>query len=292
MGVLSESDIERFRADGFIVDRGDVTGERLAALRAELAGWVEQSRGHAVNYGDTLDGRARFDLEIGHSAAAPRLRRVNNPAEISISYRAVTHESRLPDAVADLIGPDVKFHHCKINLKLPGSETRVGYHQDFSYTPHTNDDLVTALLMLDDMTLENGCLMVVPGSHREGQVSLWQGQTFTGETPPRLTAAFEKRAVPVTGKAGDVCLMHTSLMHGSAPNRSRRARGLFITVYAAADAFALSPSPLPNAFEGDIVRGKASRIARLQGRVVELPATYDNASFFEVQGQKSATTKG
>jgi phytanoyl-CoA hydroxylase len=48
-------------------------------------------------------------------------------------------ESAMVDMVADLIGPDVKFHHCKINLKLPGSHTEVGYHQDFAYTPHTND---------------------------------------------------------------------------------------------------------------------------------------------------------
>ena len=58
---------------------------------------------------------------------------------------------RMTDMVADLIGPNVKFHHCKINLKLPGARTEVAYHQDFAYTPHTNDDIVTALLFLDDI---------------------------------------------------------------------------------------------------------------------------------------------
>jgi hypothetical protein len=47
-------------------------------------------------------------------------------------------DARTVDMVADLIGPDVKFHHCKINLKLSGAKTEVAYHQDFAYTPHTN----------------------------------------------------------------------------------------------------------------------------------------------------------
>ncbi|MFQ5959446.1 MAG: phytanoyl-CoA dioxygenase family protein [Alphaproteobacteria bacterium] len=289
MAALKADEIARFRAEGYLVVAGAITGEALAALRRELDGWVAESREHQGNYGETFDHRHRFDLEAGHSGDEPRLRRVNNPAEVSEAYRAVTHESALADMVADLIGPGIKFHHCKINLKLPGAATRVGYHQDFSYTPHTNDDLVTALLMLDDMTLDNGCLMAVPGSHREGQVSLWQGDSFTGETPAERTAEFEARAVPVTGSAGDLCLMHTSLMHGSAANASARPRGLFITVYSAADAFPLCPSPLPNRFEGEVVRGEASRVARLAGGRVELPPPYRNTSFFEVQGQKSAT---
>lgn len=290
--MLGEAEVARFHEDGFVVARGAVEAPLLAALKDALAGWVEESRAHTRNYGETLDGRPRFDLEAGHSADAPRLRRVNNPAEVSDAYYAATFEGAIPDMVAALIGPDVKFHHGKINLKLPGTATRVGYHQDFAYTPHTNDDLVTVLVMLDDATVENGCLKIVPGSHREGRVSLWRDGVFVGETPPEVTAACEARAVPITGSAGDVCFMHTSALHGSAANGSDRPRGIYIAVYAAADAVALCPSPLPNRFEGRIVRGQPRRSARLMGGEIELPAAYDNASFFEVQGQRSAGAKG
>jgi len=53
------------------------------------------------------------------------------------------------DMVADLIGPNVRYHHSKINSKLPGAATHVKWHQDFPFTPHTNSDMVTALLMVD-----------------------------------------------------------------------------------------------------------------------------------------------
>ena len=151
--------------------------------------------------------------------------------------------------------------------------------------PHTNPDVVTALLMLDDMTLDNGCLMVVPGSRREGQSSLWHENVFTGEVAATVTESCGQRAKPITGKAGDVCLMHAELLHGSEPNRSGRARGLYICVYSAADAFLLRPNSLPNRYEGKTVRGEPSRYARIRAGTVELPADSQLASFFQLQSQ-------
>ena len=111
--------------------------------------------------------------------------------------------------------------------------TAVHWHQDFAFTPHTNDDVVTALLMLDDVTEENGCLMVDPGSHTGPIHSLFDPSgTFIGrvDAENRMRKA---RQVAVTGKAGSVCSMHTRLAHGSEPNASDRPRGLYITVYFA-----------------------------------------------------------
>jgi ectoine hydroxylase-related dioxygenase (phytanoyl-CoA dioxygenase family) len=223
-----------------------------------------------------------------HSAERPALRRVNNPSDISAAFETVMRDGAMVDMVADLVGPDVKFHHCKINLKLPGSDTEVGYHQDFAYTPHTNDDIVTALLMLDDMTLENGCLTVVPGSHLGPIHSLFADRRFVGAIAPETAAALRAGEVAVTGRAGSVCLMHTRLVHGSAANRSNKPRGLYICVYTAADAVPIAANPLPSPNEGLIVRGQPSRVARMMRADVELPAQGKVASFFETQGQRSA----
>jgi ectoine hydroxylase-related dioxygenase (phytanoyl-CoA dioxygenase family) len=286
--MLTREQVERFWADGYVVVEDAVTAAQLGGLRRQLDAWIEESRRHTAPFGATVDGRPRFDLEPGHTPDRPRLRRVNNPSDVSAHFHHVMATSAIVDMVADLIGPDVKFHHCKVNLKLPGTDTRVGYHQDFSYTPHTNDDIVTALLMLDDVTEENGCLMGVPGSHREGQYSLFDGDVFTGQIAPDEVARLRAREVAITGSAGSVCLMHTRLAHGSEPNASSHPRGLYICVYTAADAFPLSPNPMANPNEGLIVRGTRSRIARLTAARVELPEQPKSASFFTVQGQQSA----
>ena len=291
--MLSETQVKQFWQDGCLVAEDAVTPAQLAALRREIDGWVEESRAHNAPFGPpTLDERPRFDMGAEHSAERPALRRVNNPSDISAAFGAVMRASAMVDMVADLIGPDVKFHHCKINLKLPGSHTEVGYHQDFAYTPHSNDDVVTALLMLDDMTLENGCLQVVPGSHRGPVHSLFDGERFTGFIAPAIVQELKAAEVPVTGKAGSACLMHTRLAHGSDANRSDRPRGLYICVYSAADAFPLARNPMANPNEGLIVRGQKSRKARLVEGLVELPEQPKMASFFAVQGQKSAAAAG
>ena len=286
--MLTREQTDEFWRDGYLLAPNAVSRQQLRRLQASIHEWVEESRAHDAPFGEpTVDGRPRFDMGEEHCAERPAMRRVNNPSEIDAHYNDVMRNSAMLDMVADLIGPDVKYHHCKINLKLPGSHTVVGYHQDFPYTPHTNDDIVTALLMLDDVTEENGCLMVVPGSHRGPLYSLFEGATFTGFVDEEEERALRKQEVAVIGKAGDACLMHTRLVHGSAPNRSAHPRGLFISVYTAADAFPLARNPMPSKLEGTVVRGERTRVARLMQADIELPEQPVKASFFAVQGQAS-----
>jgi ectoine hydroxylase-related dioxygenase (phytanoyl-CoA dioxygenase family) len=287
--LLTHGQIARYREEGVLVVEDAVTSLQLERMRSDIAGWVEQSRSFDRPFGEpTIDGRPRFDLGAEHRPDCPVLRRVNNPSDISAAFGDVMLHAAMVDMVADLIGSDVKFHHCKINLKLPGTDTEVGYHQDFAYTPHTNDDLVTALLMLDDMTLENGCLRVIPASHKGPIYSHYEMDHFRGFIRPEVMGEMHAKEVPITGRAGSVCLMHTRLVHGSRPNCSDRPRGLYIAVYTAADAVPLAVSPLPNPNEGRIVRGRPSRVARLTAGEIELPPGERPVSFFVTQGQKSA----
>lgn len=286
--TLTPQDVEQFRRDGYLVVPQAVTSHQLHLLKEQINAWVEESREHTEPFGPpTIDGRPRFDMGEEHAFDTPALRRINNPSDISDDYFGVMSDARTVDMVSDLVGPDVKFHHCKINLKLPGSNTEVGYHQDFAYTPHTNDDVVTALLMLDDMTPQNGCLQVVPGSHHGPMHSLFEGDRFTGVIAPEHVRALATKAVPIYGAAGSVCLMHTKLVHGSDANHSSASRGLYICVYAAADAFPLAKNPMPSDNEGRMVRGQRTRVARLAQADVELPEQPKSASFFTVIGQAS-----
>lgn len=287
MSGLSAAEVVQFREQGYVVARQIVPAATIRRLTDEIDGWIEESRRHQKNYGETLNGKARFDLEAGHTADAPRLRRVANPIDISEAYRDVLWDGPIPDRVAELIGPDVKFHHCKINMKLPGSGTYVGYHQDHPFDPHTNDDVVVALLMLDDTTLENGCLTVVPGSHRE-RYTHYRGDKFASEIGAEHRAEFDRRAVPIVGRAGDLCLQSTWMVHGGGTNRTDRPRRILICDYTSADAVWLLPPMVPSPHSGRIVRGRAARFARLTAGIKELPQHYADDSFFGAQGQKTA----
>lgn len=281
--MLTDRQVAEFWRDGVVTVPDAVNPTQLAALRADLDGWVEESRSHEEPWGKTLDGRPRFDVQPGHSAARPALRRVAAPSEVSNAHYEVMVDSAMVDMVAALIGPDVKVHHSKVNTKLPGSATEVEWHQDFPYTPHSNTDLVTALLMVDEVTEENGPLEVAPGSHDGPLHSLWHDGTFTGAIAPDVASGLRRDAVRCTGEAGSVCLMHTKLAHGSAPNRSDRPRTLFICVYAAGDALPCGPSPVPTVHQGLFVRGFDSGRVRSVPYEVDMPELPIGASFFSQQ---------
>jgi len=289
MGALSEEQKAKFWEDGFLVIEDVVDGSSLKNMRNEFADWVEESRTHSESYGTIVDGRPRFDLEPGHNADLPALRRVNAPVEVSDAYYHAMFDSKMADCVADLIGPNVKFHHSKINSKLPGGQTEVKWHQDFPFTPHSNDDLVTALLMIDEVTEENGPLEVLPGSHKGDIHGLWHNGVFTGAVAEDIATQSQSKAVTCIGKAGSVCLMHTRLLHGSTSNLSALPRTLFICVYSAEDAIPCSPNPVPTKFQGLMVRGERTNKVRSMDFQIELPQLPTTASFFDQQANDEAS---
>ena len=105
--VLSSSDIEAYWANGYAFVEDALTAEQLAALVSDFAAWVEESRRHSKPYGESLDHRARFDLEVDHTPERPALRRVASPLDISDAYLKAMRDNRALDAVAQLIGPNV-----------------------------------------------------------------------------------------------------------------------------------------------------------------------------------------
>jgi ectoine hydroxylase-related dioxygenase (phytanoyl-CoA dioxygenase family) len=283
MGTLKQEQIDKFWADGVLVVEDAVTATELADLKQVFQGWLKVSRSYSKDYGKTLDGRPRFDLQPGHKSDKPALRRVQSPEEISDIFAHVMRNARTVDYCVDLIGPNLKFHHGKVNSKLPGSATEVKWHQDFPFQPMTNDDIITCLLFLDDVTMENGPLEVIPGSHKGPLYSHWHDGVFVGAVDPNIIAEQNNLIVSCTGKAGSVCLMHSSLLHGSASNLSSRARTLYITTYYAEDAIELSPNHLPSRFTHELIRGVTTGKVRCSPYEMSLPAKPTGTSFFAQQ---------
>ena len=283
MEYLTQDQKDSFWRDGYLVVQDAIGPEELNRLRAEFSGWVEESRAHDSDYGETMDGRPRFDLQPGHSPETPGLRRVQSPEEVSEAFAETMRNAATVDYCAELIGPSVRFHHGKVNSKLPGTATQVKWHQDFPFEPMTNTDMITALLFIDEVTLDNGPLEVLPGTHTGPIYSHWHDGVFTGAVDDAIIDAQRDRIVKCTGPAGSVCLMHANLLHGSAPNLSDHSRTLYIATYYAEDAIELSPNHLPCTLTHELVRGEVSGRVRCTTYEMELPAVPKATSFFAQQ---------
>ncbi len=274
--------IAAFHRDGFTIVRNALSPETLQALRAETDRWLERSR-------DVAASNDVFDLQPGHSAEHPRVNRINSPVACSSLYWEVATSSAVLDHVAAVLGEAVRFHHSKLNLKSAENGAAIGWHQDYAFFPHTNFDLAACGIALDDATVENGCLLVVPGTHRGPILSHRTAEgKFVGQiTEPDASTIDDKQAVPVELRAGDMSIHHASVIHGSVSNTSTKNRRLLIFQYAAADAFPFEPARKTNDFNGRIVRGAPPTHARMAGAMqIRLRGDTTGAkSLFAVQGQ-------
>ena len=285
MTTLSASQISRFNQAGFLFLENAIPQDKLLKMQNEFEHWKEESKKYSEPYGTTFDNRPRFDVEPGHSADKPALRRIASPVEISETYLDVMRDSRALDAVVDLLGPNLKFENAKINAKQPGAGTQVKYHQDFLFEPHTNDDMITVLFFIDDVTKKNGPLEVIPGTHKGPLYEHWHNGVFTGAISDMIASEMKPQSIPCYGPAGSACLMHTRLLHGSAPNLSDKPRTLFICEYMAEDSYPLQANHIPSKYMYEIVRGEFTGRVRCSDYEMIFPEVPKGASFFDQQAK-------
>jgi ectoine hydroxylase-related dioxygenase (phytanoyl-CoA dioxygenase family) len=283
---LTDEQVAAYHRDGYVALRNLIDRAKVAELRAVTDEFVERSR-------QVSESGALFDLDPRHSAAHPIVRRIKNPADNHPIYRWVAFESPIPDIVTELIGPDIKFHHSKLNLKGEKVGAPVEWHQDGAFYPHTNDDVLAVGLLLDDATPENGALAVLPGSHLGPLYDHFEGDQFTGQINRADLARLDlSRAQLLPLPAGSIHIHHYRAVHGSAENTSPRQRRLLITSYAAADAIPLTLDASHSALFGEIVRGRRAATFRRTAAGWRMPPKWDGEyrSIYEVQSRSNGSS--
>ncbi len=281
--VLSQRQREQYFDQGYLVLESLVTEDWLRRLRAATDDAIEESRG--ISGSDAV-----WDLEEGHSAESPRLRRLSSPNDHNPVYWEYASQSVIVDAVEDLVGPDIKFHHSKLNFKWAKGGEEVKWHQDIQFWPHTNYSPLTVGTYLYDCGDDQGPLGVIPRSH-DGP--LYDQYDEAGKWVGCLSSADEAKAevgnaVYLPGPAGSVTIHNCRTIHGSRPNTADQGRPLLLNVYAAADAFPYTFNPLGSKYNRDPVRGQAAKWARHDPRPCLVPPDWSDGygSIFTLQQEE------
>jgi hypothetical protein len=148
---------------------------------------------------------------------------IHFPHKISDVMRdTITHETTV-EALTRVIGPNVKCMQSMLFIKSAGKPGQA-WHQDEYYIPTRDRSLTGGWIALDDATVENGCLWVIPGSHKPGV--LWpqrdHGQVgrFDCSGESYAYPYSDEDAVPVEMKAGSIVIFNGYLLHRSLPNRT------------------------------------------------------------------------
>jgi len=263
--MLTDVQIETYHRDGYLVIPRLIQGEQLAELRATTDRIVNEARGISAN--DDL-----YDLEPSHSSSLPRVRRLK-PAIFKrfAFFHDLVRDPKITSIVAQLLGPSIRLYGGKLNMKSAGYGSPVEWHQDWAFYPHTNDDVLATGIYLDDCELDNGPLLVMPGTHRGPTYDHHVDGRFCGAMNPADCDLDFSKAVPLTGPAGSMTIHHARLVHGSALNHSNRQRRLLLHEYTAADAFPLMGLGNFDDFNSKMVLGEPTIEPRIVSAPVRLP---------------------
>lgn len=286
--VLTQSQRESYFTEGYILLERIIGDEWLAKLRAATEELVERSR--SVTKSDKV-----FDLEPDHRADAPRLRRVSNPTEQHPVFWEYITKGPVPDIVADLVGPHVKFHHSKLNFKWAKGGEEVKWHYDIAFWPHTNYSPLTIGTYIYDCGPDNGPLMVMPRSHEVDPMPSQYNSAgnWTGCLSDQDVQGLDlSKAVTLTGPAGSLTLHNCRTLHASPKNLSDTGRPLLLYTLTSADAFPYTVNPIRPAHDQTILRGQRAAWAHHDPRPCLMPPDWSGgySSIFSLQQEEEPST--
>ena len=256
----------QYERDGYLHLPGFVGERWLGELQAVAAEFVERSR--AVDRSDAL-----FDVEPGHSAAAPRLRRLNSPVDQHDTFARFALDGPASELAVEVLGGPVRFHHSKLNFKWSSGGEPVDWHQDIQFWPHTDFSPLTIGVYLDDVDAEMGPMGVLPGSHLGRLYDLYRPDgSWVGSMSEDDIAALDLDAVVwLDGPAGSVTVHNCCIVHGSPENRSVRPRPLLLQTYSRADSYpilGIGANGVTGRRSGTVIGGDAPQTVTVDGRVV------------------------
>jgi hypothetical protein len=238
MKTLSAQDIASFRDQGYHVARGVFNGAELARLRDGFA-YILELAARTNLPEDILQGKGG-DVHIhlqppqpmSGPAAVQYLRKVQWPSLIHPAFEEIRTSAKFPALLEPLIGTSLKQYINQINFKMPGGAIAFPWHQDIRPTPAFNDQLsnyVQTVIAVDEATTANGCLHIIPSSHKQGDLKT--KRYAEGQIEEQIDVS---TAVPCHAAPGDVILFTSYTVHGSTPNTTDRPRRSYINGFVRA----------------------------------------------------------
>ena len=240
MYTLSQTEVDLFYERGFHVARDVFSDGEIARLREgydyilALAGRSDLPENLLQGTNSDVHIHLQPPQSLPRAQAVQHLRKVQWPARLHPVFEEIRTSPRLLALLEPLLGTSLKQYINQINFKLPGSRIDFPWHQDVRPTPAFTDQVrtyVQTIISVDEASQESGCIYVVPGSHRLGDLKA--KRYAEGQIEDKIDV---HTAIPCLTEPGDVLMFTPYTVHGSKPNTSHRPRRSYINGFVRADA--------------------------------------------------------
>lgn len=229
---MTEEERQFFEENGYVIVEEAFAAQEVQALLQEAV---------AICRGEAGDVQGLPDVQAGDSddEVMARTLCIHHPHKISERILGYLGHPAIVDVLTAVIGPNVKCMQSMLFIKSAGKPGQA-WHQDEDFIPTRDRSLTGAWIALDDATVENGCLWVIPGSHKQG--ILWElaEQDDPDFDCSNVAVGFpytDEDAVPVELKAGSAVLFNGYLLHRSLPNVAKSGyRRALVNHYMSAES--------------------------------------------------------
>ena len=221
-------DVKRYWEDGYLTAPGFLSPEDLIVLRKEADRLLKLCSDNPKRYADRIQWERDYLEDQQKTGMDHVIRKLEPISDLSPMFAALAYNPYVIDIVSAVLGGPVELFEDKLNMKLPGGSP-YPWHQDWAccWRAHT-DELATVFIYLDDAEEINGCLKVIPGSHRNQPIYPFKpGSEF--EVDPTIIA--QKQIVAAPLMSGEMIVFDSYLLHYSDINRSQAARRAIIYTY-------------------------------------------------------------
>jgi phytanoyl-CoA hydroxylase len=218
-----------YRRDGYVLVDDLLPTDEVAALGARLREYTHGGRDTTGLRIQTEPRVTRGELSVAHPGDG--IRKIDGLVENDALFRRLGTHPNLLRIVETLLGPDLKMFRNTLLLKPPSVGSAKGWHQDSPYWPIEPMELCSCWFPLDDATLENGCMVVLPCAHTRGALP---HVPVTDDFVIEEGAFDASEGVAVPMKAGSGLFFHSLIPHYTAPNRSDKWRRAIALSYMSA----------------------------------------------------------
>ena len=235
-GTSADRLASRYRRDGYVILPGVLDEALVGATRSETTAICRGRRG-LFDGMPTADGQQNTTADTSDDDVLRQYLCVHFPHKLSALMEGLARHRDVVSVLTTLIGPNVKMMQSMLFIKAAGKPGQA-WHQDETHIPTRDRSLTAAWLALDDATVDNGCLWVLPGSHRAGVL-----HPVRDQDDPRFDCTQEAHgftdadAVPVEVPAGTAVVFNGYLLHRSLPNTRRAGlRRALVNHYMSAES--------------------------------------------------------